>query len=216
MKTIKVLLVDDHELIREGIKNSLIDHRPIQVIGEAQNGEEALSFLDKNLVDVVLMDISMPIMGGITTTQEIVGKYPDVNVIILTMHNEVSIIQEALKAGALGYLLKNTNISELKEAITQVYNGGTYFSSEISEKIMNQLIKGKADRESDYPARLTKREIEILKLISEEYSNQEIAEKLFISHRTVDTHRRNLIQKLNAKNTAGLVKFALKNKIIDV
>ena len=216
MKTIKVLLVDDHQLIREGIKNSLLDQNPIQVIGEAQNGEEALSFLSENLVDVVLMDISMPIMGGITTTQKIVEKYPNVNVIILTMHNEVSIIQEALKAGALGYLLKNTNINELKEAITQVDNGSTYFSSEISEKIMNQLVKGKADRESDYPARLTKRETEILKLISEEFSNNEIAEKLFISHRTVDTHRRNLIQKLNAKNTAGLVKFALKNKIIDV
>jgi len=216
MKILKVLLVDDHELIRQGIKNYLLDHEPIQVIGEAEDGEEALSFLSENCVDVVLMDISMPIMGGISTTQEISVRYPNVNVIILTMHNEVSIIQEALKAGALGYLLKNTNMEELKDAINQVGNGGTYFSSEISEKIMHQLIKGKAERESDYSIKLTNRETEILKLISEEFSNHEIAEKLFISHRTVDTHRRNLVQKLNAKNTAGLVKFALKNNIINV
>lgn len=216
MKKIKVLLVDDHELIREGIKNSLVDQESIQIVGEAQNGEEALSFLNENFVHVVIMDISMPYMDGIAATKEIVGKFPKVNILILTIHNEVSIIQEALKAGALGYLLKNTNISKLKEAINQVANDGTYFSPEISEKIMNQLIKGKAERESDFHIKLTKREIEILKLISDEFSNHEIADKLFISQRTVDTHRRNLIQKLQVKNTAGLVRFALKNKIIDV
>lgn len=216
MKKIKVLLVEDHDLIREGIRNSLVNQDSIHIIGEAQNGEEALSFLNENFVDVVLMDITMPLMDGIAATREIVKKYPKVNVLILTMHNEFSIIQEALKAGALGYLLKNTNVTELKEAITQVANEGTYFSSEISEKIMNQLIKGKAERDSDLTVKLTKREIEILKLISKEFNNHEIAEKLFISHRTVDTHRRNLIQKLHVKNTAGLVLFAVKNKIIDV
>ncbi len=216
MKKIKVLLVDDHPLIREGIKNSMMDQESIQVIGEAQNGEEALSFLSENYVDVVLMDINMSSKGGLATTKEIVGSYPKVGVIILTMHNEVSIIQEALKAGALGYLLKTTNSRELKKAITEVANEGTYFSSEVSEKIMNQLIKRKLERESNNPIKLTKRETEILKLISEEFNNHEIAEKLFISQRTVDTHRRNLIQKLQAKNTAGLVRFALKNKIIEV
>jgi DNA-binding NarL/FixJ family response regulator len=194
----------------------MMDQELIQVIGEAQNGEEALCFLRENYVDVVLMDINMSSMGGIATTKEIVGRYPKVGVIILTMHNEVSIIQEALKAGALGYLLKTTNTSGLKKAITEVANEGTYFSSEVSEKIMNQLIKRKLERESNDPINLTKREKEILKLISEEFTNHEIAEKLFISQRTVDTHRRNLIQKLQAKNTAGLVRFALKNKIIDV
>lgn len=216
MKKIRVLLVDDHELIREGIKNSLMSHESIEIIGGAQNGEEALSFLSENIVDVVTMDISMSTMGGFAATKAILEKYPKVNVIILTMHNEVSMIQEALKAGASGYLLKNTNINELKEAITTVANDGTYFSSNVSEKIMNKLVKGKADNESKQQIKLTKREIEILKLISEEYSNHEIAEKLFISQRTVDTHRRNLIQKLQAKNTAGLVRYAFKNNIIDV
>jgi DNA-binding NarL/FixJ family response regulator len=216
MNDIKVLIVDDHALIREGIKNSLISQESIHVIGEASNGQDALSFLSENSVDVVLMDISMPSMDGIAATKEIVGKYPKVKVIILTMHNEVSIIKEALAAGALGYLLKTTNISELKEAIFQVANEETYFSSEISEKIMKELIKGKTKNRYDHHIKLTKRETEILKLISEEFNNHEIAEKLFISQRTVDTHRRNLIQKLNAKNTAGLVRYALKNKIIDI
>ena len=215
MKKIKVLLVDDHELIREGIKNSLKDQESIDIIGGVQNGEEAISFLNGSSVDIIIMDLSMPHVDGFSATRTIVEKYPKVNVIILTIHNEISMIQEALKAGASGYLLKNTNINELKEAITQVANEGTYFSSEISKKIMNQLIKGKKDKETQYQIKLTKREVEILKLISEEFSNHEIAEKLFISHRTVDTHRRNLIQKLHAKNTAGLVRFAFKNKIIE-
>ncbi len=213
MKIIKVLVVDDHSLIREGIKNSLFGQESIHIIGEANDGKGALSFLSENLVDVVLMDISMPSMDGITATKQIVDNFPKVNVIILTMHHEISIIQEALKAGALGYLLKTTSKNELSESIIQVANNGTYFSSDISEKIMNQLIKGKI--ESNNSIKLTKRETEILKLISEEFSNHEIAEKLFISQRTVDTHRRNLIQKLQVKNTAGLVRFAFKNKIID-
>lgn len=216
MKKIRILLVDDHALVREGIRNSLANLEHIEVAGEARDGREALNFLKNNCLDLVIMDISMPGMGGVEATQLIVEKYPEVNVLILSMHNEESRIREALQAGALGYILKNTSMKELLQAIETVAEGETYFTPEVSRKIMNQLVKGKDGYEKNQMVRLTKRETEILKLISEEFTNQEIADKLFISHRTVDTHRRNLIQKLHAKNTAGLVRYAIRHKIAQV
>lgn len=213
MKKIRILLVDDHMLVRSGIKNSLLNHNHLDVLAEAKNGIEALEHLEKTAFDLIIMDLSMPEMNGTEATKIISERYPDVNVLILSMHNEESHIREALKAGAIGYILKNINMDEFLEAIETVAKGEPYFTREVSVKIMNQLVRGKESDHSDNLSRLTKREIEILKLISEEYTNHEIADKLFISSRTVDTHRRNLIQKLQAKNTAGLVRYAIRNKI---
>lgn len=216
MKKIRILLVDDHALVREGIRNSLAHLEHIEMAGEARDGREALDFLKNHSLDLVIMDISMPAMGGVETTQLIVEKYPEVNVLVLSMHNEESRIREALQAGAMGYILKNTSMKELLLAIETVFEGETYFTPEVSRKIMNQLVKGKDSHENNQLVRLTSRETEILKLISEEFTNHEIADKLFISPRTVDTHRRNLIQKLHAKNTAGLVRYAIRHKIAQV
>lgn len=216
MKKIRILLVDDHALIRAGIRNSLMNQEHLEVVAEAMNGAEALDYLSKTNVDLVIMDLSMPEMSGTEATRLITEKYPHVNVIILSMHNEETRIREALKAGALGYILKSTSMTELLEAVETVSKGEPYFTREVSTKIMNQLIRGKENEHGDTLSRLTNRELQILKLISEEFTNHEIADKLFISSRTVDTHRRNLIQKLHAKNTAGLVRYAIKHKIAEI
>lgn len=214
MKKINILLVDDHALVREGIKNSLQGQEHLDVIGEARDGKEALALLAQAKPDVVIMDINMPGMGGVDATRSIKSRYPEINILVLTMYNEEAQIRELLKSGALGYILKSTSMAELVEAIEVVSKGETYFAKEVSSKIMNQLVKG--NNRSKLEVSLTNRETQILKMISEEYTNHEIAQKLFISSRTVDTHRRNLIQKLNAKNTAGLVRYAIKHKISKV
>ncbi len=213
MKKIRILLVDDHQLIRSGIKNSLLSHEHLDVVAEAKDGLEALEYLKNDQFDLVIMDLSMPNMSGTEATKIINEKYPEVNVLVLSMHNEESRIKEALKAGAIGYILKSVGMDEFLEAIEICAKGEPYFTQEVSTKIMNQLVRGKEHDQTDSLTKLTKREVEILKLISEEHTNHEIADKLFISSRTVDTHRRNLIQKLQAKNTAGLVRYAIRNKI---
>ncbi len=216
MKKIRILLVDDHALIRAGIRNSLLNQEHIEVVAEAMNGTEALVHLSTTAVDLVIMDLSMPEMSGAEATRIITERYPDVNVLVLSMHNEEARIREVLKVGALGYILKSTSMTELLEAVETVAKGEPYFTREVSAKIMNQLVRGKENEHADTMSRLTNRELQILKLISEEFTNHEIADKLFISPRTVDTHRRNLIQKLHAKNTAGLVRYAIRHKIAEV
>ena len=216
---IKVLLVDDHSIIRDGIKAMLYGDDKIHFVGECSDGSEVVDFLSKNDVDIVLMDINMPKMNGIDATKLVMDKFPGSKIIALTMHNEEGYITKILKAGAVGYVLKNTGKDELIEAIEQVYEGGTYFGSEVAEIMMARYLKNGSKPKSSSSLvnvdDLTKREIEILKLITEEFTNIEIGEKLFISPRTVDTHRRNLLQKLGVKNTAGLVKFAIQNGIAD-
>jgi DNA-binding NarL/FixJ family response regulator len=162
------------------------------------------------------MDIDMGETSGIDMTIEIKKDYPEIKILTLSMHGEKNYIVKILEAGANGYILKNAGKEEIITAIQTVANGGTYFSSQVSEKLLEYLkhpSKQKKDISKDVT--LTEREIEILKLISEEYSNPEIAEKLFISVRTVDTHRRNLLEKLGVKNTAGLVKYAIKVGILE-
>ncbi len=214
------MVVDDHKMIRDGIKSSLSDVAGLEIINEASDGNEALEKLAAEPVDVVLMDISMSGMGGIEATKKITEAFAEVKVLALTMHDEESHIMNMLQAGALGYILKSTGMTELVEAVRTVANGESYFSKKVSATLLGQFVKNKAvakkenDKTDASLSELTKRELEILKLIAEEYTNQEIAEKLFISQRTVDTHRRNLIQKLNAKNTAGLVRYAFRNGLV--
>ena len=215
---IKVLLVEDHKILRDGLKAALSGNKEIKVIGECEDGNQVIEFLEKNEVDVILMDIKMPILGGIETTQQVNEKYPNIKILALSMYNEEAYIMKIFKAGASGYILKNTSISEMIEGIKKVYEGEIFYSLEVANimvsKYMNKTIKAKTKNTSITIDDLTKREKEIIKLISNEFTNQEIADKLFISARTVDTHRRNLLQKLGVKNTAGLVKFAMINEML--
>lgn len=218
MKRIKVFLVDDHKMIRDGIKFYLDDDERFEIIGEANNGQEALAKISaNNKFDVLVTDIVMPQMDGIELVKNIIGTPSyDFKIIALTMLSESQHIKKMLNYGIQGYLLKSTSEEEIKKAIVEVAQGGTYYSQEVTTIIMNNLRgeKAKGSRMSlEIP--LTARETEVLHLIVKEYSNQEIGDELFISVRTVDAHKRNLLEKTGAKNMAGLALYAIEKRLFD-
>lgn len=213
---IKILLVDDHKIVRDGIRARLDSDMRFLILDEASDGQEALDKLVSSRIDIVIMDINMDGMDGITATEKINTDFPHIKVLALTMLSENQHIKQMLKAGASGYLLKNCEEEELKNAILTIQEGGTYYSPEVTKVIMNSLAntKSKPSRTS-LQIPLTDREKEVLRLILKEYSNKEIAEELFISVRTVDAHKRNLLEKTHSKNIAGLVLFAINNQLYD-
>jgi DNA-binding NarL/FixJ family response regulator len=215
MEKINILVVDDHKIVRDGILSLLQDEPDICVISQAENGKDALEKIPKVSPHLVLIDISMPVMNGIDCTREITKKYPEIKVLALTMLNELEHIKNMLSAGAGGYLLKNSGKEELVTAIKTVVAGQNYFSTEVKDMIMMEMVKKKSSPGKIIGEKvpLTSRELDILELILQEFTNQEIADKLFISVRTVDAHRRNLLEKTGARNTAGLVKFAIENHL---
>lgn len=208
MNRIKVLLVDDHQIIVDGLKSLLKDSADIMVAGEANNGREALRILNFLGIDVVLMDVDMPVMNGIDALKEIAKLYPRTSVIILSMHQEAGMIKSLMNLGAKGYLLKSSSKDELISAIRKVADGQSYFSTDVT---LSLLSSGSGNQQNEI---LTDRETEILRLIAEGFSNKEIGSKLFISHRTVDTHRTNLMKKLDVNNIAGLISYAIRNGIV--
>jgi DNA-binding NarL/FixJ family response regulator len=212
MNRIKVLLVDDHQLIIDGLKSLLKNTDEIVVAAEANNGREALRILDLLEIDVVLMDIDMPVMNGIDTLKEMQKLNSRFKVIILSMHQEAGMIKSLMSIGAHGYLLKSCAQDELISAIRKVAAGQQFFSPEVTLSLLNPTPNSPLN--TNQPELLTDRETEILKLIAEGFSNKEIGSKLFISHRTVDTHRTNLMKKLNSSNIAGLISYAIKNGIV--
>lgn len=213
---IRLLLVDDHTLVRDGIRSLLAHETSFEFTGEAANGLQAIHFLEENEVDVILMDINMPVMNGIEATREITKKFPGVKVLTLSMNKDKGYISKMLNAGAMGYVLKDTEHEELVESIKQVFAGQPFFGTETSRIMMESFMPNTRVQHHGNdvdPEELTPREKEVLALIAAEMTNPEIAEKLFISVRTVDTHRRNLLIKLGAKNSIGLVKYAIKHNL---
>lgn len=211
--TIQVVLADDHQLFRNGLRILLNAFEDFSVVGEAGNGEEVVKIVSNCECDVVLMDIDMPVLDGIEATRQCVEAKPDIKVIALSMYGEEEYYYRMVEAGAKGFILKDSDISEVKEAIVAVNNGGNYFSQEL---LYNVIQKIKTRETENKMANLSAREKEILLKICEGMSNQEIADALFISKRTVDKHRANLLSKTNSKNTASLILHAIKNKIIEV
>ena len=210
---IRVLIVDDHRIVIDGLKLLLGSEAGIDVAGAAPNGKEALAFLQKKKVDIVLMDINMPEMNGIETCKLMQAEHPTIAVIALTMVQDASMIRKMLKAGAKAYLMKNASKQELLKAIQTVYEGGTYYAKEVSEIIFRDLKGEKASR-APFP-KLSRREKQILHMIIDEMTTAEIAEQLHISFGTVETHRRNIMNKLGARNTAGMVRIAIENNLLD-
>lgn len=219
MKTTKILIVDDHEVVRDGLKNILTSLDNITIAGEAGNGDEAVKMYSTLKPDLVIMDISMPGMNGIEATRIIKEKDPDARILILTMHDNQEYLNQIIRSGAKGFILKNTDKEELLEAVKTVSAGENFFSKDISKLIIDNYIRTAKDTEKNDGYKevpLTKREIEILKLIASGYSNQEIANILYISYNTVDTHRKNIMHKLTIKNTAGLVRYAIEKGLISL
>lgn len=212
---IKVLIADDHQMFIDGIKALLKGIKDIEVMAEANNGKQIVEQLNRHNIDVVLTDVQMPEMTGIEATQIISEKFPKVKVIALTMFNESGYVSRMLRAGASGYILKNADKKELINAIQQVAKGENYYSPEITMRLIDKM-KGKKEKgiSTVQLDELSEREKEILKLIAQEFTNAEIAEKIFLSPLTVNTHRKNLIRKLGLKNTAGLVRYAVENGLL--
>jgi DNA-binding NarL/FixJ family response regulator len=215
MDRIKILLADDHKIFREGVRSILEKEKDMEVVGEASNGAEVLKLIEQVKTDVLVLDIDIGSPNGIEITALINEKHPEIKILILSMMGLHDFVIKALEKGAIGFLLKNTGKDEVLTAIRSVSKGDSYFSREVSAILIEQLQKPASSRKKHTEIPISPRELEVLKLIAQEFSNAEIAEKLYISIRTVDTHRRNLLEKLGVKNTAGLVKFAIQKGLVD-
>ncbi|MBK7479728.1 MAG: response regulator transcription factor [Bacteroidales bacterium] len=213
MEKIRIIITDDHQLFRNGLKILLNAFPEFEVTGEASNGEEFLRVLKESPADIALMDINMPEMDGIEATRKGLKLCPDIDIIALSMYGEEEYYYKMVDAGAKGFVLKDSDISEVKEAILTVRKGGSYFSQELLYHVIQKIKHRENESRS---ANLSRREKEILLKICEGLSNQEIADALFISKRTVDKHRANLLGKTNSKNTASLILFAIRNKLIEI
>lgn len=208
------MLVDDHKIIRDGLKLYFEDSEVYDVVAEADNGSSALEILKDQSFDLVITDISMPVMDGITFTQKLKESYPTQKVMALTMLGENQHIKHMLSAGVNGYILKNSDRDEIMHAIDVIINGENYYSGEVTKIIMDGMAgKKQTVNRLTLETPLTPREKEVLELIVKEFSNQEISDKLFISIRTVDAHKRNLLEKTGCKNIAGLVVYAMEHNI---
>lgn len=208
----RLLLADDHQIVRQGLQILLENQEGITIVGEANNGLEVISIIERESVDIVLMDINMPVMDGITCTQRLKTHHPNIKVIALSMYSEMGFLEKMFESGSKGYLLKSCSKAELIEAITKVHNGHQYISDELEESFVKHL-KTTKENAASIP-RISKREKEILQLISEENTTAQIAQELYISVTTVETHRKNLLRKLGLKNTAGLMRFAFENSLV--
>lgn len=206
VRKIEIIIADDHTIFLEGLTALLQSLDEISIVGAVANGQEVLNILKVKHADVVITDIDMPVMDGMKLAKEIKKNHPQVKVLALTMHNEGRIISSILKAGVAGYVLKDTGKQELLSAITDVWSGKNYFSDDVKTKLAESMMPGKKSLSSSFLIELSERETEILKLIAAEFTQSQIAEKLFISEHTVIFHKRKLFVKFNVKNTAGLIK----------
>jgi len=217
MEKIKLILVDDHQLVRTGIANLLSGEPGFEIIGEAADAKDLFELLKKSQPDITVLDIALPGMSGIEITKKLHNDYPGIRILILSMHTSEEFIFNAINSGARGYLPKNTSRKELIEAIFAIHRGEEFFAESISNVILKSYIrKAKSDspEEANNENLLSKREIEVLKLFAEGMTNQEIADKLFISIRTVESHKNHIMARLELKTTVDLVKFAIRNNIV--
>ena len=211
MSEIKIAIADDHQLFREGLIGLLAKYDSFEVVADFANGKTLLAYLQREASpDILLLDLTMPEMDGFTVLQRLKKDFPNIRTIVISMHDDGNYIVQCVKAGAHGYVLKNADEEELVTSIRKAYQGEKYFKPEISAKIYdNMSVK------ASFPEKLTKREVEILELISEGFTTKEVAQRMFISTRTVETHRANMMKKLNVKNTAELIKRSTQLKLIE-
>jgi len=215
--TIKVILADDHRIFRKGLKSLLSEKAHIEVLAEADDGDETLRKASQYKPHIVIMDIGMPKMDGIEATRQIRERLPDTEVVILSMHAKKAYIDQVLKAGAKGYVLKDSDEDNLIAAINTVHNGGYYLDSPIADQVLSGYFGGKTKRELQEQADpLSEREKEVLRLLAEGHSNQEVADILCISRKTVENHRANIVRKTGVQGQVGLTKYAARIGLIDL
>ena len=216
-RPIRVLLVDDHRILREGVRALLAGERGITVVGEAEDGEGAVLQVDNVKPDVVLMDMVMPRLDGLEATARIKERHPEVTVLIMSMHDNDEYVRQVIKAGASGYVLKGVTGDGLVRAIKAVHEGASFVDPAIAAKLVEDYVRRvRGELASDPKELLTPREQEILKLVAEGHSNHEIAAHLFLSKKTVETHRANTMRKLDLHDVTELVKYALRRGIINL
>lgn len=215
--TIKILVADDHTMFVDGIDSILKDEKDIEVVGRCYDGPSVLTFIAQQEPSLVLLDVNLPDMNGIEVCKQVNKDYPNVKILAISMFNEESFVTEILNHGAEGYILKNTGREELLTAIRTVHEGKSYFSKDVTQTIMKGLMKARkaSNATTSFIPKISRREKEVLKLIVEEFTTQEIADKLFISLKTVESHRSSLLGKLNVRNTAGLVRVTMENRLLD-
>ena len=207
---VRILLADDHQIMREGLKALLGRHSSIEVIAEAENGIEALSIARKERPDVIVMDIAMPDINGIEVTRQLKSELPDIKIIALSMHSDRRFVSEILKAGASAYVLKHAAFEDLEKAIKAVMIGRTFLSADILESVVNDYVSQLSSSEYDAYRQLSDRERQVLQLLAEGNSTKEIAFKLHVSVKTIESHRQNIMNKLGIRTLAGLTKFAVR------
>ena len=212
MRKVKLFIIDDHQLVLDGLSSMINNAQDIELIGSAMNAKDAIAFVESSIeIDVIIVDINLPDKDGIELCGELISIRKDVKVLALTTYNEAGFVKRFMKNGGSGYLLKNTSAAELMDAVQTVHRGGQY----LPEDVKSTLISSSLGSESkSFIPKLTRREKEVLSLIVDELTTKEIAEKLFISVATVETHRLHLLSKLEARNTAGLVKIAIRKGLI--
>jgi len=219
MDKIKIMLVDDHQIVRDGIKSLLSDCTSIEIIAEAKDGNELFRILNSKTPDIILLDISLPGMSGIEVSKRMRVDFPNIKILMLSMYTSEDFIFNALKAGVMGYLPKNTTRDELLQAINEIASNREYFSKSISDTILKSYVntaKNGSEISNDTLDNLTNREREILHYVVEGNNNNTIAQQLCISIRTVETHKSSIMKKLNLSNTVDLIKFAIRNHLIEL
>jgi two-component system, NarL family, nitrate/nitrite response regulator NarL len=215
-KKIRLLLADDHPVVRKGIRSWLSGVENLEVLDEAVNGEEAVAKVKQHLPDLVLMDVDMPKLNGLEATKQIRKEFPNTRVLILSMHTNKAVVLQIIQSGAQGYVLKDAPPADLLRAIESVDNGEPFFSPDINQIVLNQYLAETGAETAPTAAQLTNRERQVLAMIAEGQSNKEMAGKLGVGVRTVETHRERMMAKLNIHSVAGLTKFAIANGIVNL
>jgi DNA-binding NarL/FixJ family response regulator len=214
---IKIVLVDDHRIFRKGLKSLLSESANIEVLAEAEDGAQALEIVREYSPHIVIMDIGMPKMDGIEATRQLRERHPDIEVIILSMYSKKAYIDQVLKMGAKGYVLKDSDEENLIAAINTVHSGGYYLDSPVADQVLSDYFKGRSKREvKEQSNPLSEREKEVLRLLAEGHSNQEVADILFISRKTVENHRARIVHKTGVQGQVGLTKYAARIGLIDL
>ncbi|WP_421874337.1 response regulator [Marinoscillum sp.] len=216
-KAIRVLIADDHTLFRKGMSMMVRTFPGVVSVHDVENGQKALDYLSENPVDILLLDLEMPVLDGWETSRKVVENFHDTYIIMISMHDSLKLISDLIEIGVHSYLLKSAEPEEVQKAMISVINNDFYYNQLVAKALHQKVKSGNADKFFDEDKnQLTKREVEILELICQELTMKEIGEKLFISEQTIHTHRKNLMRKTEAKNAVGLVKFAIQNHIVSL